>query len=269
MVGSPSEDARSLREEQLDEMSPLELADMADAGRGKLVDIDNKLKGKISGEVAAVLDILQIQIENENLWVGIDINGNVTVCVLLKIKNPGDEPLPLSELPGNFGIDQLGSEVCGGSMLRITFSLRNYIQAKRSAGGFGKVAPVAEGGEARAVVDEFSAQIRAADTAIAGPSEGREFSAEDVGDFLQKALGDRLAEDGGKWDVDGVTAICDRENRVVISGLNRNQRGTRWVKGVKSIQSIFELLAGKGYNALEVDGVFTVAISASEFDGGR
>lgn len=174
MAGDFAEEARALREEQLDGMSALELADMADVGRGKLEEIDARLKGKISGEAAAILAKLQIGMESENLWVGIDINGGIVVCDLLKAKNSGEEPLPLSQLSEAFGIEKLRSEICGERMLRITFSLKDYIQVKRKDGGFGNVMPVAEGDEALEVVDDLGAQIRAANPAFARQDAGRE-----------------------------------------------------------------------------------------------
>lgn len=105
--------------------------------------------------------------------------------------------------------------------------------------------------------------------AISGPGESKDFKAEDVGNFLQTVLGDRLVEEGGQWDVEGVTVTHDDEKNgaVVVSGLNHDQHGTRWVKGVKSVQSIFELLAGKGYNASYVSGISTITIFEGEFAG--
>ena len=47
-MGSLSEEARALWEEQLDLMTPMELADKALDGRKKLEGIDDRLKDKIA-----------------------------------------------------------------------------------------------------------------------------------------------------------------------------------------------------------------------------
>jgi hypothetical protein len=280
-MGSLSEDARSLREEQLDAMSPLELANMADAGRKKLEGVDDRLKDKISDEFMIVLSSPKIGVVSAGLSVNIDINGRVVVCGALRTRTVEEGPMALQELPGALGIDNLQIDVHGSStspLLVLRFDLKDYIQAKRKEGGFGGGTPVAEdSGETeldnalRNVAAGIGAQFAAANPAFAGQDagvagrEGSEFSTEDVGNFLQRVLGDRLAEDGGSWDVEGVTVTRDEKNGVVIGGLNHNQRGTRWVKGVQSVQFVFELLAGKGYNASYGTGVSTVTISESEF----
>lgn len=280
-MGSLSEEARALWEEQLDLMTPLELADQAVDGRKKLEGIDDRLKDKINEEFMPVLGDPKIGVVGAGLSVNIDINGRVVVCGALRTRTVEEGPMALQELPGALGIDNLQIDVHGSStspLLVLRFDLKDYIQAKRKEGGFGKGTPVAEdSGETefdnalRNVAAGIGAQFAAANPAFAGQDvgvagrEAREFSADDVGNFLQRVLGDRLAEDGGNWDVEGVIVTRDEKDGVVIGGLNHNQRGTRWVKGVQSVQFVFELLAGKGYNASYGTGVSTVTIPESEF----
>ncbi len=84
--------------------------------------------------------------------------------------------------------------------------------------------------------------------AIDGVGEGSEFTREDVGNFLQKMFGDRNSENGQKWDVGQVQIIRDEESgMVVISNLNPDQYGTKWIAGMKRNFAISELLFAEGF----------------------
>lgn len=164
MAGNIDEEARALRDEQLDAMSPLDLADQADVGRGKLKDIDNRLGKKIAEEFMPFLNNPKIGVEGE-LSVDIDIRGRVSVCGALKTRTVEEGPMALHELPDALGLDNLQIDVYGSStspLLSLTFSLKDYIQTKRREGGFGMVTPVAEGDEALCLVAKMNEGIRGA-----------------------------------------------------------------------------------------------------------
>lgn len=103
---------------------------------------------------------------------------------------------------------------------------------------------------------------------IDGLRENREFTPVEVGDFLQKMFGDRsFVGNEGKvaWDVEGVVVTRDETNgNLVISNLNPNQYGTKWIKGNKRNWSIFALL-GQSFRPVYVDGLLTATIPESEF----
>jgi hypothetical protein len=63
---------------------------------------------------------------------------------------------------------------------------------------------------------------------IAGPDEGREFNADDVGRFLNSAFGTPVAKDGSgtptSWDVSNVKVMVNKDLDVVdIYGLDPDQ----------------------------------------------
>lgn len=85
--------------------------------------------------------------------------------------------------------------------------------------------------------------------AIDGVGEGSEFTGEDVGNFLQKMFGDRNSENGQEWDVGQVQVIRDEESgMIVISNLNPNQYGTKWIGGKECNFAISELLFAEGFS---------------------
>ncbi|MCX6735360.1 MAG: hypothetical protein NTZ25_05650 [Candidatus Peregrinibacteria bacterium] len=83
---------------------------------------------------------------------------------------------------------------------------------------------------------------------IEGLDEGREFTAADVGNFLQKAFGDRLSGDGKAWDTEGVQVSLNQETgKVEISNLNPEQYGPKWINGEQRSWALSELLFLQGF----------------------
>lgn len=104
---------------------------------------------------------------------------------------------------------------------------------------------------------------------IDGIKENREFTSTDVGVFLQNMFGDRSYVGGeGKvvWDVEGVVVTSDEENgNIILSNLNPNQYGAKWIAGRKRNWAISEFLTNQGYRPNYVEGLLTATIPEHEF----
>jgi len=104
---------------------------------------------------------------------------------------------------------------------------------------------------------------------IDGLPENREFTSAEVGDFLQTMFGDRsFVGNEGKvaWDVEGVVVTRDEVNgNLVISNLNPNQYGTKWINGRKRNWAISEFLSSQGYKPNYVGGLLTATVPEAEF----
>ena len=81
-----------------------------------------------------------------------------------------------------------------------------------------------------------------------GLAEGREFTAEDVGKFLQMSFGDRLSESGEAWDTEGVEVSFNQQTgKVDVKNLNPNQYGPKSIQGVQRSWALTELLFLQGF----------------------